>query len=278
MKNKVKTLSLIFTLGVITLFFLSNCFSGESKNKVRKPAVAGAFYPADPTELKTMIKDYLQKAEIPVIKDPIVGIIVPHAGYVYSGGVAAHAYKALQNRDIERVIVISPSHIDYFNGASVYDGTAYRTPLGDIPVDREFAKKLADRSDRIELSERGHSLNFQGRGEHALEVQLPFLQVVLGKFKLVPIVMGEQSYETSRALGRALADLIKDRKTLIVASSDLSHYHPYNEAIRLDKKVLNAIKEWDYYNLSRNFQGRIWEACGGGPIVSLMIAAEYSGA
>ena len=278
MNERLKTSVLIILLGGIVLFFVNQCISGEVKTKVRKSAVAGAFYPSNPTSLKTMIEGLLKKASVPEIKYPITGIIVPHAGYVYSGGVAAHAYKVLQGRKIERVVVISPSHIAYFSGASIYDGTHYETPLGLIPVDTDFARKLAAKSERLELSEQGHTINFQGRGEHALEVQLPFLQIVLGKFKLVPVVMGEQSYETARALGRALADLIHDDKTIIVASSDLSHFHPYQEAIQLDSKVLNAIKEWDYYNLSRNLQGRVWEACGGGPIVSLMIASEYLGA
>jgi len=278
MKRRFKHSVSLVLMGVITLFFVNQCVSGETQTKIRKPAVAGAFYPSNPSTLRTMILEFLKKANVPEISEPITGIIVPHAGYVYSGAVAAHAYKVLQGRDIERVVVISPSHIDYFSGASIYNGTHYETPLGLIPVDMEFARKLAGKSERLELSEQGHTINFQGRGEHALEVQLPFLQVVLGQFKLVPVVMGEQSYETARALGRALAELIKDEKTIIVASSDLSHYHPYEEAIKLDSKVLNAIKEWDYYNLSRNFQARIWEACGGGPIVSLMIASEYLGA
>ncbi len=245
---------------------------------MRKPAVAGAFYPANPTELKTMINGFLAQVHEAPINDPIIGIIVPHAGYIFSGPVAAYAYKAIQGKQYERVVIIAPSHFDYFEGASVYDGSTYQTPLGNVPVDQDFCQRLAKKSERIHLSGRGHDFSPGQRGEHALEVQLPYLQVVLGNFKLVPIIMGEQSYETCRAVGHTLAGLIHDNKTLIIASSDLSHYHPYQEAINLDSKVLNAIKEWDYYNLSRNLQGRLWEACGGGPIVSLMMAAEYLGA
>jgi AmmeMemoRadiSam system protein A len=109
-------------------------------------------------------------------------------------------------------------------------------------------------------------------------VQLPWLQRVLGKFEVVPIVMGDQSYESSRALGVALAKLIQGGDTLIVASSDLSHYHPYDEAVKIDHKTLNALGEWDYFSMSRNFQTRTWEACGGAPIVAAMIAAERMGA
>ncbi len=278
MKGKFPGSVQLILMGVMVLLFVNQGVTQESKTKVRKAVVAGAFYPSNPASLRAMVEGLLKKADVAPIHYPITGLIAPHAGYVYSGGVAAYAYKVLQGRKIERVVVISPSHIDYFSGASIFDGTHYETPLGLIPVDTEFARKLAEQSERLTLSQQGHTVNFQGRGEHALEVQLPFLQVVLGQFQLVPIVMGEQSYETARALGRALARLIKDEKTIIVASSDLSHYHSYQEAIKLDQKVLNAIKEWDYYNLSRNLQGRIWEACGGGPIVSLMIASEYLGA
>jgi AmmeMemoRadiSam system protein A len=115
------------------------------------------------------------------------------------------------------------------------------------------------------------------RGEHALEVQLPFLQRVLGPFKLVPIVMGEQDYAICRKLGRALADAIGNSRTLIVASSDLSHYHPYDTAVKMDHNTLRAIEEWDYLSLSENLPRRIWEACGGGPIIAAMIASERLG-
>ena len=115
-------------------------------------------------------------------------------------------------------------------------------------------------------------------GEHALEVQLPFLQRALGDFKLVPIVIGDQSYEACRALGVALAKLIQTPGTLLVASSDLSHFHPYDKAVQLDRKTLKAIEEWDYLSMARNFERQVWEACGGGPIVAAMIAAERLGA
>jgi AmmeMemoRadiSam system protein A len=144
-------------------------------------------------------------------------------------------------------------------------------------VDKAFAAKLAKLSPLLQLSSRGHTVTRQ-QGEHALEAQLPFLQNVLGEFKLVPIVMGEQNYETERALGVSLAKMIKGTDTLIVASSDLSHYHSYDEATKLDQKTLKAISEWDYLSLSQNLEARIWEACGGGPIVAAMIAAERLGA
>lgn len=249
----------------------------DEKPTVRQPAVAGQFYPAQPDELRRTVDEYLAQAAVPALPGKLVALIAPHAGYIYSGQVAAYSYALLKGRKFERVVVIAPSHFEAFPFVSVYDGDAYATPLGNIAVDKEFAAKLAKLSPRIQLSSRGHTPT-QQQGEHSLEVQLPFLQRALGEFKLVPIVMGEQSYETERALGVALAKMLKGTDTLIVASSDLSHYHPYDEATTIDEKTLKAIARWDYLSLSQNFESRIWEACGGGPIVAAMIAAERLGA
>jgi len=253
--------------------------------KVRPPAVAGQFYPSDPKVLAKTVDDFLARAAMEKPAGTLCGLISPHAGYEYSGQVAAYSYALLKGRNIARVVVISPCHVDNFPYSSVYDGDAYATPLGNIPVDKEFAKKLAALSPLIQRSNRGHG-EVQGRGEHSLEVQLPFLQRTLGQFKLVPIVMGDQRYDLSRALGVSLAKLMQAGKrglplepdTLIVASSDLSHYHAYDEAVRLDHATLAAAEDWDYFNMSNNFERRIWEACGGGPIVAAMIAVERMGA
>jgi len=172
-----------------------------------------------------------------------------------------------------KVLVVDGGALDLY----LVDGDAYATPLGEVRVDKAFAAQLAKMSPTIQLSSRGHTPTKEG-AEHAIEVQLPWLQRVLGDFELVPIVMGEQGYEKSRALGVALAKLIQGQDTLIVASSDLSHYHPYDDAVKIDHKTLNALQEWDYFSMSNNFQARIWEACGGAPIVAAMIAAERMGA
>jgi MEMO1 family protein len=258
--------------------------SGIAKNppagageQVRQAAVAGAFYPGDPKELAATVDGFLAHASAPAQKGKIIALVAPHAGYPFSGAVAGHSYALLKGRPTHRVVVIAPSHYEAFPFASVYEGDAYATPLGNISVDKEFVRKLARSSPEIKLSSRGHVPSAEG-AEHSLEVQLPFLQRTLGEFQLVPIIMGEQNYEASRALGVALAELIRGTDTLIVASSDLSHYHPYDQAVTLDGKTLNAIGEWDYLTLSDNFESRRWEACGGGPIVAAMIAAERLGA
>jgi len=245
--------------------------------RVRQAAVAGSFYPADAKELAAMVDGFVVQAKVPAIKGEIVALVAPHAGYPFSGPVAGHTYALLKGRPTHRVVVIAPSHFEAFSFTSVYDGDAYTTPLGNVPVDKEFARKLVKLDPQSQLSSSGHVPTPAGR-EHALEDQLPFLQRVLGDFQLVPIIMGEQSYEASRRLGVALAELIRGTDTLIVASSDLSHYHPYDEAVTIDGKTLSAIEQWDYLAMSDNFATRTWEACGGAPIVAAMIAAERLGA
>lgn len=270
----------IGTTIVIALALLAGCLaptSAAAPESVRSAGVAGTFYPGNPNELASTVDGLLARAAIPEHKRELVALIAPHAGYAFSAAVAAHSYAMLKGRPTHRVVVIAPSHFEAFSFTSAYDGDAYSTPLGKIAVDKEFARKLVRLNPEIKLTSRGHAPTSQG-SEHALEVQLPFLQRALGDFQLVPIIMGDQSYQASRALGVALADLVRGTDTLIVASSDLSHYHPYDQAVNIDSKTLNAIQEWNYLAMSDNFQSRTWEACGGAPIVVAMIAAERLGA
>lgn len=265
---------IVATLAILTLQYAL----AAGPQNVRQPGVAGSFYPADPKALAAMIDDMLAQASPPPITDPILAVVAPHAGYQYSGPVAAYTYAALKGRKYSRVVVIAPSHYVAFDFTSVFDGDAYVTPLGIVPIDKAFAKQLVNSSSTIKFSGQGHIPTKEG-AEHALEVELPWLQRVLGDFQLVPIVMGDQSYESSRELGVALAKLIQGSSdTLILASSDLSHYHPYDEAVKIDHKTLAALQGWDYFSMSQNFEMRVWEACGGAPIVAAMIAAERMGA
>ncbi len=283
MRSKVYWLVALL-IAIMAIASLQQVRAADAQS-VRQAGVAGGFYPADPKTLSAMIDDMLAHAassqppiNVPT-SDPILAVVAPHAGYQFSGPVAAYTYAALKGRKFSRVVVIAPSHYEAFDFTSVYEGDAYATPLGTVPVDKAFAKQLVQMSPTIKFSSRGHTPTKEG-AEHAVEVELPWLQRVLGDFKLVPIVMGDQSYESSRALGVALAKLIqgKDKDTLIVASSDLSHYHPYDEAVKIDHKTLGALQVWDYFSMSRNFEARVWEACGGAPIVAAMIAAERMGA
>ncbi len=249
----------------------------EMEETVRRPAVAGQFYQADPSALRSEVEGFIAGASPERIKGDIVALISPHAGYIYSGPVAAWGYSLLKKGQFETVIVISPSHVEYFPFASVFDGDAYSTPLGRIDVDRELAAEIAAGGDRIELSRRGHISSPGKRGEHALEVQLPFLQIALGDFRLVPIVMGDQSREVIEQLGESIGRSIASRNVLVVASTDLSHFHDRSSASRLDGEFIMEIEAMDVDGLLSALASGETEACGGGPAASAMIAARARG-
>ena len=281
---KIQLTLLLFALIVpvaLSVIGMKN-LSLSAEQKARPAYVAGAFYPADANELGKMIDGFLAHAAPEKLDGNLVALICPHAGYQYSGGVAAYSYIQLKGRSYDRVVVLAPSHYESFAFSSIYDGDAYHTPLGDVPVDHDFAAKLAKLSSTIKISDRGHGEEIvQGAryGEHALEDQLPFLQRVLGQFKMVPIVMGDPRYDACRALGIALAKAVEGTNTLILVSSDLSHYHTYDEAEQMDHQILKIIEDWDYLTLSQNLERNLWNGpCGGAPIVAAMIAAERLGA
>ncbi len=241
--------------------------------KIREPAVAGLFYPADKSKLEKEIALYLEKSAVYDGIEKIYGLAAPHAGYIYSGGVAAQAYRQIMDKSFDVVVVISPSHTVYFNKISVYNGDAYRTPLGDISIDQELAWELCERNPKIELSGLGHDTD-----EHALEVQLPFLQYVLKSFKLIPIVMGDQNLLNIDILSDALSHTLKGRDALIVASSDLSHFHDYDTAVELDQRVVGAVNTFNEDKLYDELRNDKCEMCGGGPVIAMMKASKRLGA
>ncbi len=201
----------IFLVIVATLAIAMPITHGKLWDKPyeSRPAhVSGQFYPDNPTALALVVDKAIAKESNSTKDGKLFALIVPHAGYPYSSAIAAKSYAQLKGRKFSRVVVIAPSHFDSFPYASVYNGDAFTTPLGDIPVDKSFAGRLVKKNAHIKLSSTGHGC-VMGRCEHALEVQLPFLQKALGNFKLVPIVMGKQNYTIERALGVALAELIK---------------------------------------------------------------------
>lgn len=275
----------LLTIAFVILMSISlGCGNSSSQtednkmtNQIRKPAVADAFYPANPVALSQMIADFFKKVKKEEMGGEIIAIVSPHAGYIYSGQVAAYGYKMLEGMKFETVVVIAPNHIFPFAGASVYNGAFYETPLGKIECDQAVAKKIASYHKSVYLSDKGHSF-YAGRGEHSLEVQLPFLQIVLGKFKLVAIIMGDQEYSTCEELGDAVSKALKDKPALIVASSDLSHFHPYNEAVKLDQVVVGDVNSFDPQGLFEDVSKGKCEACGAGPIAATMLAAKKLGA
>jgi len=277
-KIRLLTTILVIAAMVICVSASSEGLMGITDSTyIRPPAVAGSFYPGSPTELVKMIAEFFHAAPKPRIDGSPVAIIAPHAGYVYSGAIAARGYKILEGEDFKTVIVISPSHSMYFKGVAAFGGAAYSTPLGNSPIDRELTLSIAD-GNPVSISDNGHDSG-GGRSEHALEVQLPFLQTVLGKFQLVALVMGDQDYSTCEALGKSIAKAVAKRNdVLIVASSDLSHFHHADSAQVLDLLIKHRIEGFDYEGLSDDLARGNSEACGGGPIIAAMIACEKLGA
>jgi AmmeMemoRadiSam system protein B len=245
----------------------------QDNEDIRKSILAGAWYPGDKQALTKAIEGYLEKADAKPLKGDLKAIIVPHAGHVYSGPVAAHAYRLLRGKDIRRVIMIGPSHRAAFRGVSVNLQSGYETPLGIVPVDQELAKKIIDADRLIRHLPRAHA------SEHALEIQLPFLQSVLDDFEIVPIIMGEQDYKTCSRLAEVLHDVVKDvDKTLLLASTDLSHYHSDKQARVLDSEFINQVRDFSPKGLFKALSSGRCEACGGGPTITVMLTAQAWGA
>lgn len=242
------------------------------ENAVRKSAVAGSWYPGHPETLTRDIRRYMDQATVPALPAKPVALVSPHAGYVYSGPVAGYAYKTLAGRTYARVVVISPSHRAAFPYISVWPEGGYQTPLGIIGIDTDFCRRLTAQTPSIQADRRPHL------AEHALEIQLPFLQVVLGSFQLCPLIMGQQHLSLCTELAEALANTIDDRDdTLVVASSDLSHFHAAQRAAVMDQQVARLIGRFDIEGLSQVLETGASEACGGGPILSAMLYARQIG-
>lgn len=240
--------------------------------KLRKSVIAGSWYPGDLSVLRSDIAGYIQNVPDRKLPGDVVGLIVPHAGYVYSGQVAAHAYKLIQGKKYDAVILIGPSHRVAFEGVSIYSQGAYETPLGVVPVDENIACEMERLSTIIIDFPAAHAQ------EHSLEIQLPFLQVALKAFSFIPLVMGDQNAATCRELASVIYQVAKDRHVLIVASSDLSHFHDYKKAKELDGIVLRHIQDNDVEGLLDSLSRDEAEACGGGPVAVMMMAAHKLGA
>jgi MEMO1 family protein len=240
---------------------------------IRKSIIAGSWYPGRPESLRAQIQGFLKA--VPESAPPageLVALISPHAGYLYSGGVAAHAYKLLANQPFKQVVIVAPSHRHAFRGASLDQKTGYETPLGVVPVDQALSRELMEQSKIFRYVPEGHAQ------EHALEIQLPFLQETLKGFSLTAIIQGSQDEETSEELARALAQVLKGKKVLLLASSDLSHFHTYDQAKNLDQKVLDRVAAFDEKGLMQDLKGDRVEACGGGAMVTVMKTARLLGA
>ena len=245
----------------------------------RAPQVAGSFYPDNPRLLREEVTRLIQLADLS-LRGEVIGLLAPHAGYVYSGSVAGSAYSTVEGECYDTVILVSPSHREAFNFASILANGCYKTPLGPLNVDESMASRIAEFDNGSRLSEHGHHNNGM-MGEHSLEVQLPFLQIALDDaFKIVPIVMGAQHAAAANSLAQAIARAVRSsgKRVLLVASSDLSHFHTDEEARRLDTQIWKSVSTYDTDSIWVEIESGRGEACGVGPIVTVMVAARELGA
>jgi len=256
--------------------------AGKPGADVRQPVVAGRFYPDDAEALADQVDGFLSQVPEEPLSGGIIALVAPHAGYVFSGQVAAYAYKQLEGKVFDTVILLGPSHRASFSGASVYDRGGYQTPLGVVAVNEEMARRVMSLHEGFGHIPQAHA------AEHSLEVQLPFLQRVLDEFRILPIVFGPRSsFRELKSMAQAIAQVAgQDRGVLLVASTDMSHYPPYEEACRVDKATLSVLESLNPEALADNEARWLKEnvpelhctLCGLNAVMVAMIAAETLGA
>jgi AmmeMemoRadiSam system protein B len=258
----------------------------KREGTVRHPVVSGLFYPDKREELESSIQRYLERIDEKELAasiteqtgcDPLatrpLAAIVPHAGYIYSARVQAHAYGVLKRYELDTVIVVGPSHQNHFQGISVNTDTLYRTPLGDVPVNFEVADALLKSSPHFRMHEDAHL------SEHAVEVQVPFIQTVFPGTAIVPVLFGDQNLESAVELYRGLGEVM-DRipgRYVVIASTDLSHYHSHVDASSLDLTLIEHIRNVDPEGLNAHIEEGRSEACGFAAILTALILSRERG-
>ncbi len=248
---------------------------------IRYPSVAGIFYSSDPTRLKKEIEScFLGKfgpGKLPSFQNKersIIALVAPHAGYIYSGQTAAWSYLALSEENSpDTAVILSPNHTGIGPPISLYKSGEWRTPLGKTNIDTKLAQDIFSESKIITFDETAHF------NEHSIEVHVPFLQYLYGeKIKIVPIVMGYQDLNTSKSIGKTLAEVLRDRNIVIIASTDLTHHESKYSAKRKDDRVIASIKEMDEEKLQNVVQTNKISMCGYGPVSVALITAKLLGA
>ena len=239
---------------------------------VRKAAVAGSWYPGTAVAIASEVEGYLAAAGGVRPEGRLVALLSPHAGLRYSGPVAAYGYSLLRGREGVTVALVGPSHHARFEGIALWPSGVFETPLGRVPVDEDLSTALMAEGTELRDLREAHE------EEHSLEMQLPFLQHLVPRLRVVPMLMGRQSRSDVEVLARALGRVLAKRDVLLVASSDLSHYQPDPVARELDAVVTDCVERFDAEGLMDRLETSRGHACGGGPLVAVMKAARALGA
>ncbi|HEY9122311.1 MAG TPA: AmmeMemoRadiSam system protein B [Brevefilum sp.] len=248
----------------------------DKQTDIRPSPIAGTWYSGDPGQLRKTVDRYIENASNPDLPGEVVAVVAPHAGYRYSGQVAGHAFKAIKGQVYDTVLVISPLHQYHSQPILTSAHTAYQTPLGNIPIARDVLDRIhANLKEKtgVELTQ------IRNDQEHSLEIELPFLQRAIdGEFGLIPLMLRDQSRFFSESLGELIAETIKDSSCLMVASSDLSHFHPETTANKLDQLVLQAVTDFSPDALFDLKEKGLGQACGLAPIATVLWASLALGA
>ncbi len=248
------------------------CAHAQNQGPIKEPNVSGQFYPNDPKKLSLQIDAFLRLADVDPFKEKIEIMVSPHAGYLYSGAVAAYGYKAASEQQFKTIVVIAPSHVARFSGVSIFSEGQFRTPLGLIDVDQDFAKQLLARHEQF------NDVPQVFEKEHALEVQIPFLQKSFNDFRIVPIVMGHPSFEVCEQLAYALNEIIGTRQdVLVVLSTDMSHYHNAQVANAMDHQAIALIERLDAQGFWNECIEQKIELCGFAPVTTGLLLAQQRG-
>ena len=249
---------------------------------IREPAVNGMFYPGSADELKKVVDGFLKSAKLKEVDGRILAVMVPHAGYTYSGQVAAEAFAQLKGKSIDRktkssvsevntYVIVGPSHRIAFDGISVYPEGNYKTPLGLVEIDSKLAREIIDMDKMIRYYSPAHVQ------EHAIEVELPFIQRINEKAKIVPMVVGSQSSEAVQVLENIFTHILSREDTVLVMSADLSHYHPYDEAVKLDTAGLEAVAKLDAKEFAEKINSGGTEVDNPAGIMAMLMATKSLG-
>jgi hypothetical protein len=243
---------------------------------VRPSPIAGQWYPGDARRLSSSVDGYIHAASLPDIEGQIIAAVVPHAGHIYSGPVAGYAFAALRGLTPDLVVVVSPSHYPYPQPLLTTAHQAYTTPLGLVRVDEPAVQAL----DAALEAELGFGLSAVRRDpEHSLEIELPFVQrVFLNDYRLLPVMVRDQSSRTVSGLGKALASVLRERKAVLIASTDLSHFYTQQQALRLDGELLRRIETFDPQAVLDAEDEGVGFACGRGAVAAVLWAARALGA